>query len=124
MENGKCFCVTWLGSLKTGHFYLKNDNGSVASVLPFTNVAFQQVACDSKRLCVVSKVEEAMKDRWKNGAFSFQFSSGQNRKSRSLVVLCSETTRKRLLRRISNKHRISFIGKLNKILSMLFLQAG
>ena len=47
---------------------MKNDSGSVASVLPFTNVAFQQVACDSKRFCVVSEVEEAMKDHWKNVA--------------------------------------------------------
>ena len=59
MEKGKCHCPIWLGSLKTGDFSLKNDNGSVVSVLPFTNVAFQQVACDSKRLCVVSEVEEA-----------------------------------------------------------------
>ena len=33
--------------------------------------------------------------------FSFHFSRGQNRKSPSLVFLCSETKRKRLLRRLN-----------------------
>ena len=52
------------------------------------------------------------------------FRAAKTENSVPWVVLCSETTRKRLLRRLSNKHRIGFISKLNKILSMLFLQAG
>ena len=45
------------------------------------------------------------KDRAKNGAskrasLSFQFSRGQNRKSRFLGLICSDTKRKRLLRRL------------------------
>ena len=35
----------------------------------------------------------------------FHFSRGQNRESRSLVVLCSETKRKRLLRRLNKETR-------------------
>ena len=48
-----------------------------------------------------------VKDREKSGAskrafwLSFHFSRGQNRKSPSLVFLCSETKRKRLLRRLN-----------------------
>ena len=43
-----------------------------------------------------------VKDRAENGIFwlLFHFSRGQNRESRSSVFLCSETKRKRLLRRL------------------------
>ena len=37
--------------------------------------------------------------------FSFHFSCGQNRKSPSTVFFCSETKRKRLLRRLSGRER-------------------
>ena len=37
--------------------------------------------------------------------FSFHFSRGQNQKSRSSVFLCSETKRKRLLRRLPTSQR-------------------
>ena len=57
------------------------------------------------RLACVASVSVLFpsKDRAKNGRavwLSFHFSRGQNRESRSSVFLCSETARKRLLRRL------------------------
>ena len=48
----------------------------------------------SKRFRAVS--EQGSREKW----LSFHFSRGQNRESRSSVFLCSETARKRLLRRL------------------------
>ena len=48
----------------------------------------------SKRFRAVS--EQGSREKW----LSFHFSRGQNRESRSSVFLCSETPRKRLLRRL------------------------
>ena len=49
--------------------------------------------------------EKRVKDRAKNG--SFNFSRDQNRKSPSTVSFCSETKRKRLLRRLHSEGLIS-----------------
>ena len=73
-------------------------------------------------------------DRAKNGAsekagrgfgggeqsLSFHFSRGQNRKSPSLVFLCSETKRKRLLRRLSTKN---FVTRYVKGINIIILHA-
>ena len=50
---------------------------------------------------------------WKSGeGVSFRFSRDQNRETRSSVFLCSETKRKRLLRRLCGYHEDSFISCL------------
>ena len=56
-----------------------------------------------------------VKDRAKNGPsfifwFSFNFSRDQNRKSPSTVSFCSETKRKRLLRRLVTTQTSIFLG--------------
>ena len=64
----------------------------------------------SKRFRAVS--EQRQREKW------FHFSRGQNRESRSSVFLCSETARKRLLRRLNKWQRVFF---LKRELSRLFL---
>ena len=65
------------------------------------------IACvASVSVCFRSKEGETrVKDRAKNG--SFNFSRDQNRKSPSTVSFCSETKRKRLLRRLHSEGLIS-----------------
>ena len=46
---------------------------------------------------------------------AFHFSRGQNRKSRSLVFLCSETAQKHLLRRLSlNQYGLAFLTSISQ----------
>ena len=64
------------------------------------------VASVSMRFRSKERGSRVCKDRAKNWVtfifwFFFHFSRGQNRESRSLVFLCSETKRKRLLRRLT-----------------------
>ena len=84
---------------------------------------------ESQIACVASvSVLFPSKDRAKNGSskrggggeerketlwLSFHFSRGQNRESRSSVFLCSETARKRLLRRLNHKED-DIIEKINQ----------
>ena len=64
-----------------------------------------------------------VKDRTKNGTL-FPFSCGQNRKSRSLVFLCSQTKRKRLLRRRSTTScHWSAVSLVKQVQTDLFVHA-
>ena len=49
----------------------------------------------------VASVSVCLRSKERGTRLSFHFSRGQNRKSRSSVFLCSETKRKRLLRRLT-----------------------
>ena len=96
------FPLTCLGSVKT----------NLTLICPPPNRLFvlgfwQPLACVASVSVRFRSKERGtrVKDRAKNGAskwLSFQFSRGQNRKSRSSGFFCSETKRKRLLRRLGN----------------------
>ena len=91
--------VKWRSrSVTKSAYYLNMDR-------EFKSSRVVSTICNTLLLVCGIVTEDVPVSSLRSKRLSFHFSRGQNRKSRSSVFLCSETTRKRLLRRLAGQHR-------------------
>ena len=110
-KKGKFEMLKGFGGLKTylqaSEIIVSKSKRKISSSSPGKTASLLKLACVASVSVRFRRKEREtrVEDREKSGAsktfwLSFHFSRGQNRKSSSSVFLCSETKRKRLLRRL------------------------